>query len=287
LNAPGVAELPSLSRAIHDKHKEKVHPGLTGCYSCHPGPRTQCLRDVMAQRGMDCIDCHGDMEVVAENSNPWLDEPRCDNVACHGSGYEQDQPLYRMSKEHGGVYCAACHDSPHAIAPSRETNDRIKFIQLQGHAGTLDTCTVCHSVAPAGEGPHGVTAPVQRSFSFQPNHLRIADPGAQLVYTHTLRNSGNLSDTYDLAWHSSQNWAEPPDVRVGGVGIMLPVALEPGQMALVALTVNIPDTEAVRGLKDSTAITAASVTSPSLVGHVTDTTLVARMRLYLPLLLSQ
>jgi hypothetical protein len=157
LNAPGVAGLPNLSHAMHDGHEEEVSQDLSGCYQCHPGPQTQCLRDVMSQRGMDCVDCHGTMVQVADNPNPWLNEPRCDSAGCHDSGpYDQDHALYRMSSEHGGVYCAGCHDSPHAIAPSREQNDRIKFLAWQGHPGTLDTCTVCHSVMPQEGGPHGL-----------------------------------------------------------------------------------------------------------------------------------
>jgi hypothetical protein len=155
LNMVGNPALPSLSEAMHDEHADKVHPGMTGCYSCHPGPRTQCLRDVMAQQGMDCVSCHGTMETVARNPNPWLNEPRCDNPNCHGSSYAQDQPLYRLSKGHGDIYCAGCHDSPHAIAPSRQPNDGLKFVALQGNPGTLAECTVCHGTVPDGAGPHG------------------------------------------------------------------------------------------------------------------------------------
>jgi hypothetical protein len=164
LGAPGVAGLPSLSNAMHEEHKfmDGVYPGLAACYSCHPGPQTQCLRDVMSQRGMDCHNCHGSMQAVSQNPNPWLHEPRCDNAACHGSGFQQDQALYRMSKEHGGIYCEACHDSTHAIAPSREPNDAIKFIAWQGHTGTLDTCSVCHASQPTDPGPHGSLAPHYR-----------------------------------------------------------------------------------------------------------------------------
>jgi hypothetical protein len=57
----------------------------------------------MSRRGMDCHDCHGSMETVSENPNPWLVEPRCDNAACHGSDYQQDQALYGLSKEQGGI----------------------------------------------------------------------------------------------------------------------------------------------------------------------------------------
>lgn len=157
LGAPGVVGVPSFSRAMHSQHDGKVPNTLDGCYNCHPGPQTQCLRDVMsAQFGMDCVDCHGPMAQVAQNPNPWLEEPRCDSAACHGSAYAQDQALYRQSKEHGGLYCEACHDSTHAIAPSREANDGLKFLAWQGHAGPLDRCTVCHAQPPSGAGPHGL-----------------------------------------------------------------------------------------------------------------------------------
>lgn len=151
LGAPGVAGLPNLSKAMHKAHQDDFQ---AGCYGCHPGPRTQCLRDVMSQRGMGCMDCHGDMQAVSQNPTPWLKEPRCDNAACHGTDYWQDHNLYRMSKGHGGLYCESCHDSTHAIAPSSQPNDGLKFIAWQGHSGPLDTCTVCHATQPAAGGPH-------------------------------------------------------------------------------------------------------------------------------------
>ncbi|WP_051309134.1 cytochrome c3 family protein [Desulfogranum japonicum] len=157
LGTSGIAGLPNLSNAIHDAHKDKVPQTMDGCYFCHPGPNTKCLRGVMATRhGMDCIDCHGNMERVAKNTSPWLNEPRCDSAACHGTGYAQSAPLYRMSKGHGGIYCAGCHDSPHAIAPSRESNDSLKFITLQNRTGSLSNCLVCHASLPNRTGPHGV-----------------------------------------------------------------------------------------------------------------------------------
>lgn len=151
LGASGVSGLPNLSHAMHDNHAEAVPDSLEGCYNCHPGPQTRCLRDVMSQtQDMDCIDCHGGMAAVKENPNPWLNEPRCDG--CHTEAqYAQDHALYRFSKGHGGVYCEGCHDSTHAIAESREPRDALKFIALQGHPGTLEKCTVCHLTQPEGE----------------------------------------------------------------------------------------------------------------------------------------
>jgi hypothetical protein len=64
-----------------------------------------------------------------------------------------------MSTGHGGVRCAGCHDSPHAIAKSSQPNDAIKFIAWQGHAGTLSKCTACHATEPTDAGPHGIFSP--------------------------------------------------------------------------------------------------------------------------------
>ena len=169
LGTTGKAGIPNLSKAMHSKHAgvddggDLAAAGNTAtaqnfCYNCHPGPATQCLRDVMSSRGMTCTDCHGSMQQVAQNPTPWLKEPRCDG--CHKDPrYAQDQALYRMSTGHGGVRCAGCHDSPHAIAESSQPNDAIKFIGWQGHAGTLDTCTVCHATDPTEPGPHGLLSP--------------------------------------------------------------------------------------------------------------------------------
>lgn len=154
LGEPGVNGIPSLSRAMHEKHDGEVANTLEGCYSCHPGPTTECLRDVMStEHNMDCIDCHGDMQDVSRNPNPWLNEPTCSDSGCH-TDITQNQPLYRNSTAHGGIYCAACHDSPHAIAPSREANDSIKFFQLQNQDGPLSQCTVCHITQPEMVDPH-------------------------------------------------------------------------------------------------------------------------------------
>jgi hypothetical protein len=103
---------------------------------------------------MTCVDCHGTLSQVAQNTDPWLKEPSCASSQCHSSAYSQDQVLYRQSKGHGGIFCEGCHDSTHAVAPSAEARDAIKFINLQGHNGPLDVCTTCHVTRPASGGPH-------------------------------------------------------------------------------------------------------------------------------------
>ncbi|MCG6939356.1 MAG: Ig-like domain-containing protein [Gammaproteobacteria bacterium] len=83
------------------------------CYKCHPGKRTQCMRGAMANGGLVCQDCHGQMAQVGNdfthnvslatpgafdlgpdfytNANtprvPWANEPGCGS--CH-TGYATD-----------------------------------------------------------------------------------------------------------------------------------------------------------------------------------------------------
>jgi len=190
LGMPGNLELPNLSRAMHNRHAPEgnaaaspwlaaaqaliaradsatIPPAVTDegtndCYLCHPGQQTQCLRDVMNSKGITCINCHGGTADVANPARrPWIDEPRCG--ACHAAQFaENDGKRYRDSVGHGGIYCEACHGSPHAILPSTQPNDNIQNIALQGHKGTLSDCTVCHATVPDGAGPHGIKPATQR-----------------------------------------------------------------------------------------------------------------------------
>ncbi len=40
-------------------------PSAAECYYCHPGNDTQCLRSVMAVKGVCCQNCHGDLLAIA------------------------------------------------------------------------------------------------------------------------------------------------------------------------------------------------------------------------------
>ncbi|HUW59515.1 MAG TPA: cytochrome c3 family protein [Candidatus Bathyarchaeia archaeon] len=162
LGFPGVAGRPSLSRAMHGAHASRMAQAnlAVDCYACHPGIRTQCLRDIHFAAGLVCTDCHGTMSDVADPARvPWSTEPRCGN--CHPRSpqpgdfqLEQPDTLYRNSQGHHGVFCYACHGSPHAITPTVVKADNIQAIALQGHAGMIDTCTVCHTEPPDEAFPH-------------------------------------------------------------------------------------------------------------------------------------
>jgi hypothetical protein len=158
----------TLSGAMHTFHADKMTgsqlPENT-CQACHPGPQTQCLRDAMAKADITCTDCHGTMQEMGDPARtPWVNLPTCQS--CHGQNLGKattthiDSPnrklaassdaLYRNSKAHGGggIYCAACHGSPHAIYPSLTERDNQQSIRLQGHAGPISECQVCHVQQP-------------------------------------------------------------------------------------------------------------------------------------------
>jgi hypothetical protein len=211
-NALGTSQktgIKPLTEALHGKHATVDKPGTTttlealttrdGCYTCHPGSTTKCLRGAMGnaldpQTGlpsMDCQSCHGTMSAVGKPSREgWLDEPSCQN--CHDRASGTSTPfvrytsvfstgttvrptvdtrfatnpnkpvtgksLYRFSTGHGGLPCEACHGSTHAEYPSAQANDDAQSLALQGHVGTINECTVCHSAAPttSNGGPHGM-----------------------------------------------------------------------------------------------------------------------------------
>jgi len=152
----GGSGAPIFSRAIHHKHRNLT----SDCYKCHPGPNTQCFRDVMHAQGYTCTDCHGSMNTMYSSIDagrqPWLNEPSCGASGCHDANHsEEPNKLFRESKGHGGLYCSACHGSPHAITPTNQANDNLQNITLQGFAGKLIECSVCHGITPTMPGPHG------------------------------------------------------------------------------------------------------------------------------------
>jgi hypothetical protein len=76
---------------------------------------------------------------------------------CHSSHFAPESgKLFKDSKGHGGLYCSACHGSPHAIYPSTNAKDNEQIISLQGFDGKLKDCKVCHGVSLNMAGPHGI-----------------------------------------------------------------------------------------------------------------------------------
>ena len=199
LPIPPLLGIKPLTAAVHDHHASVIDPrnGMSldaeanrvGCYTCHPGSVTRCLRGAMGKAvaadgsmAMQCQSCHGNMTAVGSIARTgWFDEPNCQ--ACHvglatnsygvvrfsnafdAPGHlrapadqtfatNPDMPvtgvsLYRFSAGHGGLQCSACHGSTHAEYPSAFPNDNVQNQNLQGHAGVINECTACHGVQPA------------------------------------------------------------------------------------------------------------------------------------------
>jgi hypothetical protein len=92
-----------------------------------------------------------------------------------GAGNPQ---LYRVSTGHGGVMCEGCHGATHAEWPNANANanDNQTAIQIQGHAGTIADCTVCHgNDIPGGNdglgGPHGLHRIAFNSTPWSPKNV--------------------------------------------------------------------------------------------------------------------
>jgi len=150
LGTPKSSEIKYLSDAIHGFHAA-VSP-QPSCNDCHPGAITHCSRS-LAHTTADgnCITCHGDLARVSSSINegrvPWVDEPKC--VSCHANVAEVDtqDTLYRNAAGHGGVYCASCHSSPHAMVPTSILSDNYQALQYQGAAKSIGSCGACHGTS--------------------------------------------------------------------------------------------------------------------------------------------
>ncbi len=92
------------------------------CYQCHPGRRTDCLRGAMANGGMLCQDCHGDMAQVGDDFTRGVTPATPGAFELGGDFYTNaDQPRVPWANEPG---CGSCH-----------TGDAMN--NLAGNAGTV------------------------------------------------------------------------------------------------------------------------------------------------------
>ncbi|HKM35929.1 MAG TPA: hypothetical protein VJY54_14470 [Lachnospiraceae bacterium] len=158
LSAQQTADVLPLSQAIHGFHANKMSQSKIEpeCYSCHPGPVSQCYRGIMSMSGISCVNskCHGDMTNIAvsqsQGREAWLQEPNCSN--CHKEKYGVNNGLlysnsYLMNsytEMNGFILCESCHNSPHAEWTSQNPKDNLLPISLQGFAGFIEKCSVCH-----------------------------------------------------------------------------------------------------------------------------------------------
>lgn len=165
----------TLSAVMHGYHGTRTHldgslvfPADAGveqtCYQCHPGTRTQCQRGAMRDGGMQCNDCHGDMQAVAgafplrdggslDGGNdgnarrPWQDLPRCQS--CHtGDALDHLTGPDLRAHEDGIRLSQAFATGDPAASPLRASNLRFAenvgklYRDSKGHGEVA--CEGCH-----------------------------------------------------------------------------------------------------------------------------------------------
>jgi uncharacterized repeat protein (TIGR01451 family) len=98
-----------------------------------------------------------------------------------------------------------------------------------------------------------------------PNYTRNADPGQVLTYTHTLSNTGPMTDTFNVTYDSSLGWLS----SITPTGL---ITLGAHQGQLIVAQVRVTDT-APANLADIMTIRATSINYPGISATGIDTTI--------------
>lgn len=138
------------------------------CQSCHSGDAASNLAGtagtIASSDGIRLLQAY----LTTNNEATPIESPNSRFAENLANG---KRVLYRLSTGHGGVACQVCHGSTHAewpVQPESGTtiaNDNMAAIDIQGHAGKITECAVCHGAngAPLGlDGPHGMHPVDQR-----------------------------------------------------------------------------------------------------------------------------
>ena len=123
--------------------------GGTICYACHPGNQTKCLRDVHYSHGLTC-------ETVTSPWQRWRTRTASRGSMSRAARLPQAGRLrvragqHPLSQFQGPSWRALLGLSrqPPRDHPDGHRGRQRPGVALQGHAGTINTCTVCHKGQP-------------------------------------------------------------------------------------------------------------------------------------------
>ncbi|MBN1875702.1 MAG: hypothetical protein JXA33_15865 [Anaerolineae bacterium] len=111
----------------------------------------------------------------------------------------------------------------------------------------------------------------EAGITFMPDHAVQAQPGTILTFTHTLTNTGDITDTYHLVGYHNQDWAFnlfTPDWPQGTLHLWL-FEVGPQATRIFTVSVTVP-VEVISGTVGTTIITATSYLDPSVFAAVAD-----------------
>ncbi len=108
-----------------------------------------------------------------------------------------------------------------------------------------------------------------KGLSVTPDHVSGAPADTTVVYEHTITNSGNREDTFDLSVLSSMGWTV--EIVDSGGDTVSEVTLDSDESATVYVRVTIPS-DAPSGAEDITRLTGVSQANPNITDSATDTT---------------
>jgi uncharacterized membrane protein len=159
---------------------------------------------------------------------------------------------------------------PFELVQDGFTTVRVRVTVPAGSGGMTDT-TILTATSAAGADPaavHDTTATYIPDVAFVPDYDGAIDPASSITYTHSLTNTGEGPDTFDLAIASSQGWATLLDPG--------PFALSSGEGTTVRVRVDAPSGSG--DLADVTVVTATSQAGSlsGLSARITDTTKAVR-----------
>ena len=123
------------------------------------------------------------------------------------------------------------------------------------------------------------TVNLVRDFTLSAGMAQDALTGTLVTYAHQLLNSGNYTDTYELAIASTQGWTTTVEPET--------LSLPAGMTSAITLSVQVPD-DALINTVETTVLTASTQSLPVLSAIITDTTTVVaapHWMVYLPLVM--
>jgi len=162
------------------------------CQSCHVGD----AKSVTTMNRSDYIVANDGIRNLLAYTKSSATAASVSLIDAPTSRFAENQKLYRLSKGHGGVLCQGCHGGTHAEWPNPNpaANDNVAASQLQGHAGTLIECTVCHAAGSLGltlNGPHGMHPVNDTNWNLK--HKSVAESNKDSCRTcHGMKGGGTV-----------------------------------------------------------------------------------------------